>query len=161
MNVAVVKAGEVGLTETFIRAHVERLPARVELISGIPPRIGSSTVLSQTRLSRVARKVRSRLFHTAKTVEFTLAYVKAFRRFGAMAVLAEYGTTGVHVLDACRCTGIPLIVHFHGFDASERPVINRHREAYRSLFREASAIIAPSRAMQRKLIYKNFHLYSK
>jgi glycosyltransferase involved in cell wall biosynthesis len=45
-----------------------------------------------------------------------------------------------------------LIVHFHGYDASVTSVLEEHRETYPRMFRIASAIIAVSRAMQRKLI---------
>jgi glycosyltransferase involved in cell wall biosynthesis len=84
--------------------------------------------------------------------ETTAAYVKAFGDFGADAVLAEYGTTGAQTVAACRRLGIPLIVHFHGFDASVRSVLEEHAESYPIMFKEAAAIIAVSRAMQRKLI---------
>jgi colanic acid/amylovoran biosynthesis glycosyltransferase len=67
-------------------------------------------------------------------------------------VLAEYGPTGVLAMDACRRAGIPLVVHFHGYDASERAVLAAHSETYPIMFREAAAIIAVSRAMQRKLV---------
>ena len=84
--------------------------------------------------------------------EITAAYVRAFRRCRAAAVLAEYATTGVRVLEACRVIGVPLIVHFHGYDASVRSVLEEHAGAYPILFRQAAAIVAVSRAMQRKLI---------
>jgi glycosyltransferase involved in cell wall biosynthesis len=53
---------------------------------------------------------------------------------------------------ACDQVGIPLIVHFHGYDASVYSVLEDHRESYREMFRKSAAIIAVSRAMQRKLI---------
>jgi glycosyltransferase involved in cell wall biosynthesis len=45
-----------------------------------------------------------------------------------------------------------LIVHFHGYDASVNSVLAEHKETYPRMFKIASAIIAVSRAMQRKLI---------
>jgi glycosyltransferase involved in cell wall biosynthesis len=84
--------------------------------------------------------------------EVTAAYTKAFLRSDASAVLAEYGTTGVLVVPACRLLGIPLIVHFHGYDASVQSVLDEHRESYPIMFKQAAAIIAVSRAMERKLI---------
>ena len=84
--------------------------------------------------------------------ETTAAYTKAFRRYRATAVLAEYGTTGAQTWEACRRVGIPLIVHFHGFDASVHSVLEEHAQSYLKMFSEASAVIAVSRAMQRRLI---------
>jgi len=84
--------------------------------------------------------------------ESTTAYMKAFRKHRPEAVLAEYGTTGVLTMEACRRLAIPLIVHFHGYDASEHRVLKEHAETYPILFAEAAAIIAVSRTMQRKLV---------
>jgi glycosyltransferase involved in cell wall biosynthesis len=84
--------------------------------------------------------------------EPTAAYVRAFRRNRVGAVLAEYGTTGVLVMDASRQLGLPLIVHFHGYDASVRSLLEENSEPYREMFRRAAAIIAVSEAMRRKLI---------
>jgi glycosyltransferase involved in cell wall biosynthesis len=67
-------------------------------------------------------------------------------------VLAEYGPTGVAVLDACARAAIPLVVHLHGFDAYHRPTLDRYAEGYARLFREAAAIVAVSREMEQVLL---------
>jgi len=59
---------------------------------------------------------------------------------------------GVNVLPACRIANIPLIVHFHGYDAYLRSVLAENVDTYPVLFRQAAAIVAVSRAMQQKLI---------
>src|SRR5262249_23060778 len=59
---------------------------------------------------------------------------------------------GVVALPACRRAGIPLIVHFHGFDISVDEVLKAHAQSYPRLFREAQAIIAVSLAMRERLI---------
>jgi glycosyltransferase involved in cell wall biosynthesis len=92
------------------------------------------------------------LFRTGIERETTAAYIKVFRDHRADAVLAEYGATGVRVGDACRRLGIPLIVHFHGFDASVRSLLEQHAVTYPEMFRTAAAIVAVSRAMRTKLI---------
>ena len=84
--------------------------------------------------------------------ETAAAYLKVFRDRKIEAVLAEYGEMGVQVMDATERAGIPLIVHFHGYDASVKSVLEEHRETYPRMFGAASAVIAVSRAMQRKLI---------
>jgi glycosyltransferase involved in cell wall biosynthesis len=101
---------------------------------------------------RAAYKVRRALLRDGLGRETTAAYVRAFRRLGVQAVLAEYGTAGVLVMDACRELGLPLIVHFHGYDASVRKLLEENAEAYREMFKRAAAIIAVSKAMRRKLI---------
>jgi glycosyltransferase involved in cell wall biosynthesis len=84
--------------------------------------------------------------------ETTAAYLKIFRKQKIDAVLAEYGETGVQVMHAARAARVPLIVHFHGYDASVTSVLEEHRTNYPRMFSIASAIIAVSRVMQRKLI---------
>jgi colanic acid/amylovoran biosynthesis glycosyltransferase len=107
-------------------------------------------VLSWTE--RASHKLRQLLVSAGQEGEITAAYVSAFRRYRVQAVLAEYGTTGVVLMDACHSLGLPLIVHFHGYDASVREVLARNVKSYSKMFRQAGAIIAVSRAMQQKLI---------
>lgn len=148
--VAVVTPYEPALSETFIRAHIERLPAKTVLVAGRPPTIESRPVLSMP--ARAAYKIRRALLREGLGRETTAAYVRAFRRHRVAAVLAEYGTTGVLVMDACRELGLPLIVHFHGYDASVHKVLEENAAAYREMFSRAAAIVAVSEAMRRKLI---------
>jgi glycosyltransferase involved in cell wall biosynthesis len=137
-------------SETFIKAHVTNLPASVLLVHGWRPTVDDRAVLS----------LPERLMHKAwRTVsgadlerETTAAYCKIFRRHRAEAVLAEYGPTGVKVMHACRQLELPLVVHFHGFDASVRSVLDEYGPRYPEMFEQAARIIAVSRAMRRKLI---------
>jgi glycosyltransferase involved in cell wall biosynthesis len=138
------------VSETFISGHIERLPAKVILVHSWPPSIGNSHVLSWS--TRIAYKVRRKLSPAGVASETTAAYLAAFRRSAADAVLAEYGPTGVDVMEACRKSETPLIVHFHGYDASVRELLAKHAEDYLKMFGQAAAIIAVSRAMERKLI---------
>jgi hypothetical protein len=58
----------------------------------------------------------------------------------------------VKVMIACRQLNLPLIVHFHGFDASVRVILDEYGSQYRAMFEQAARIIAVSQAMRRKLI---------
>ena len=147
-SIVVVAPNIPSLSETFIRAHIERLPAQVVLAYGSPPRVAKRAVLSWTR--RALYKT-WRIASGTETDSVTLAYEKVFRRYRPCAVLAEYGTAGVAVMAACRRAGIPLIVHFHGYDASMHNVLIEHVDTYPLLFQRASAIVVVSRAMEQKL----------
>lgn len=138
------------LTETFIRAHIEELPAKVTFVHGWRPMVEDRTVLPLPQL--VYHKARRVLTGAGLDLEKTAAYVKVFRDYRIEGVLAEYGGTGVQVMKAVEQLGIPLIVHFHGYDASVNSVLAEFKEPYRQMFAIASAIIAVSVAMQRKLI---------
>jgi len=82
----------------------------------------------------------------------TDSYVELFRRNKIDVVLAEFGPTGVFVMDACRELGLPLVVHFHGYDMSDRRVLAQYGPDYALMFRQAAAIVAVSRLMQKRLI---------
>jgi colanic acid/amylovoran biosynthesis glycosyltransferase len=140
------------VSETFIQAHAERLPAEVTVIHGYPPQIGGNPAPSIGMVRRGWLEIRRRLFHY-RTDWMTEQYFSGlFRRVRADAILAEYGPTGTLIHGACKSRRLPLIVHFHGYDASHRETIETHRSGYQALFRDGITIIAVSKAMQQRLI---------
>jgi glycosyltransferase involved in cell wall biosynthesis len=83
--------------------------------------------------------------------EVTAAYLKVFRSYDVSAVLAEYGDHAGDAVAACQQAALPLVVHFHGYDASETSVVEANREGYQRLFRHAAAIVTVSHAMHQRL----------
>jgi colanic acid/amylovoran biosynthesis glycosyltransferase len=150
-TVYVVGVNPRDLESSFIRAHIERLPASTVVIHGFVPTIGTRPVLSDGRVARLVRKLQRISRRQPWSEEITNGYIAAFTARPAV-VLAEYGPTGVRLIDACRRTGLPLVVHFHGYDSSVRAVLEEHRESYPRLFDAAAAIIAVSRSMRATLI---------
>jgi len=57
-----------------------------------------------------------------------------FKKNNIDVVLAEYGVTGSAALGICQELEIPLVVHFHGFDAYSRPVLDRYQQSYKKMF---------------------------
>jgi colanic acid/amylovoran biosynthesis glycosyltransferase len=139
-------------SETFIRAHVRYLPAETALVYGSAPHVSGRPVLSPA--ARAFTKLRSALSLSRRATEEarTRAYRAFFQRFRPHAALGEYGPTAVSMLDACRAEGVPLIAHFHGYDASVRDVVEKHRDGYRRVFAEAKAVIAVSKQMKQALV---------
>ncbi len=139
-------------SETFIRRHVEHLPFEVLTLSG--PRLDHASgewLLRESFAQRLchypARKLR-RFDEEAFVTGRQAAWLK---RNGVRAVLAEYGFTGVALAAACREAGIPLIVHFHGFDAHNDEAIAPFRDAYRSMLGQAAAVVGVSNPMCERL----------
>jgi glycosyltransferase involved in cell wall biosynthesis len=149
-RICVVSPYDPAPSETFIRRHVSDLPGSVVLVHGWRPRVDTRTVLSLPE--RLAHKVWRSVSGEGLEREWTAAYGRAFRRHRADAVLAEYGPTGVNVMAACRALGLPLVVHFHGFDASVRDVLDEYGSRYRAMFAQAAAVIAVSHAMRISLV---------
>lgn len=153
MKICIVQPRRSAVTETFIRAHAERLPASVTVVHnerGVLPKIGDRFVLSQSVVMRAWRKAKRIVTRRGWDWEMTVGFLHAFR--GVDAVLAEYGPMAVMVADACSMTGIPLVAHFHGYDASRRDIVEGFKDRYLRMFRDASAIVAVSKAMHRRLL---------
>ena len=153
MRICVVSNSPLTLTETFIRQHVTDLPATTTLIDSWPPWTSPDLRQERTLRNRIKNRFLKTIFQDAyQQRRVTSTYKSLFRKWGSDAVLAEFGPTGVAVMDACRQLTLPLIVHFHGYDISMRDVLKQYGPAYSRLFSQAGAIVAVSRAMQQKLI---------
>ena len=138
--------------ETFIRAHAERLPGVVGIVSrdlGVPALDGKP--LCNERPRTALQRFTEILHGRGKLWDIDHAHEIAFRRTQADVILAEYGPHGVRVLKACQRAAVPLVVHFHGADASRHKVLRRYAADYRRMFAQAAAVIAVSRAMERQL----------
>lgn len=156
MRLCIVQPAIGKVSETFIAAHAEGLPADVTVVHcslkrGRVPKIGDQAILSQSLLSRMQRRLYRRLTRRPANWEITAGFLAAFRRNRVSAVLAEYGPMGLMVMDACRLAGLPMIVHFHGYDASRQDVLQQHADDYRRMFDQAAAVIAVSQAMKSRL----------
>lgn len=147
--------------ETFVTAHAEGLPNVVEVLYGghMPYfRQNGESLLSPEQAAAMAPgsdgqgfSPDGRLSHPAHIIR-SQALADFFLRQGVELVLAEYGPTGVAVMHACEVAGVPLAVHFHGYDASIRQVIEKYDLGYRRMFGQASAVIAVSRRMENDLL---------
>src|SRR5947207_12133155 len=118
IRVCQIQLNPAGPSETFLLADATRLPCEVVVVSGFVPSVDGRPCLSPHLVMRGGRKVRRVLAREPWEQEITDGYLAAFRRFKPSVVLAQYGPTGVRVSEACRVAGLPLVVHFHGFDAS-------------------------------------------
>lgn len=152
MRVSIVTQSPLGYSETFIRQHVTHLPAETVLIDDWPPWSKSGPRWRMTLPGRAYNRALSFIHPKKYRQRITASYVERFRRNRIDVVLAEFGPTGVAVMDACRELGLPLVVHFHGHDMSERRVLAQYGQDYAVMFRQAAAIVAVSRSMQKRLI---------
>ncbi|UCD99282.1 MAG: glycosyltransferase [Chloroflexota bacterium] len=143
-------------SETFIRAHLDCLPAKVITLYGYPlPNYtdnGEVLYVSSRFENRVQRILGRRLFNLTDFSLHTNAVKKFLGTSHADVVLAEYGHTAVAMMNICKEEKIPLIVHFHGQDAYHKVVLDDSGQRYPDLFKYAAAIVAVSRDMRNQLI---------
>ena len=154
-TVCIISPNKNAYSETFIRAHIEWLPAKVRVLYGgwYPKWTDEDKPLLSSNLThRAVRYALRRLLRLPPNYFQTKALVRFLKANKVDAVLAEYGPTGVAVMDACQKAKIPLIVHFHGFDASDQKTLKEYGEGYKRMFTIAAAIIAVSRDMEQKLL---------
>jgi glycosyltransferase involved in cell wall biosynthesis len=142
-------------SETFIQAHIERLPANVKVLYGgyLPTHSSDDKpLLSSEPLHRFARGVLRRSLGLTSDHYYRRAFKDFLRRNRVDVVLAEYGLTGIAIMDACREVGVPLVVHFHGFDAYDQRVLAEFRDYYLQMFEGDACFIAASHSMREQLM---------
>lgn len=146
--IIIVARNPEAVTETFVRAHIDYLPNPKVVLSGKPLRAAHTTL---RLLPKVLQKLCSKSRRFRRWYEFN-QFKRVARENPRCCVLAEFGTTGVQVLDYCRRLKLPLVVHFHGYDAyaTDRPchVYNRYQE----LFKFAHWLITPSDHMAKHIV---------
>jgi len=154
-------------SETFIRAHIERLPVKIKALYGrsfpafsenddrpLLPWIQYGVNVALSRLLGLdPKRVHQAVLNYYPRHMREAALRRYLRRERVQAVLAEYGHAGVAIMNICREAEIPLIVHFHGFDAYRSSALEASGQRYPQLFESAAAIIAASRDMERQLLH--------
>ena len=144
-------------SETFVDDHARCLPGQVQTAYGFPPRVDGLFRLDGT-IASVFCIAKSWLSGSRPqgdkfgdwVTSICLAEILKKGKFDV--VLAEYGTHGAQIMEACRQQNIPLVVHFHGFDASVTSVLEEFRDAYKRMFAIAKAIVVVSDPMRQRLL---------
>lgn len=126
-------------SETFIQSHIRLIPNMVVYSDGYFP----------TSISLDRGETWNDL---SKSDNPEIVLIESLRGNNVCAVLAEYGPAGVEVMHACLKANIPLIVHFHGFDAYRDDVLTHYGEKYSELFQLAAKIIVVSEDMKVQLL---------
>ncbi|MEO8066923.1 MAG: glycosyltransferase [Flavobacteriales bacterium] len=153
LRTVIVSPNRDAWSETFIRAHIERLPGEhLVLTDGFLPKRfeDGREIMAANGLTRLVRSIRLRTGATWDRLHL-LAVTQVVRAFAPGLVLAEYGPTGAAMLPVCRALDIPLAVHFHGVDAFSTKLLHEQGN-YADLLREAAAIVVVSREMERQIL---------
>jgi glycosyltransferase involved in cell wall biosynthesis len=131
-------------SETFIRQHVAQLPFHVSYAWGAYLGYGLND-------KELMPEWIARLPFLGESV-LQDKWVATIKQQNIKLVLAEYGPVGVHWLPVCQKAGIPLLVYFHGFDATRGDIVNQYRLKYKELFKFASSIFVVSEPMRELLL---------
>lgn len=150
-NIALISPSKNSYSETFIQTHKARLEGKIfYYYSGEVPTELEGGVVINSRRKRIIDTVKGHF----RLNRFSLpeqAVMTSFKKNKIDLVFAEFGTTGEKIVPVCRELGIPLIVHFHGYDASRYEVL-KENDNYKQLFDYASYVIVVSRKMYKDLM---------
>ncbi len=167
MRVAIVTETYPQLSETFIRRHAESLGADVVALYRNP----TLTFERETSTGRIYAlhtqprsperffpKVVRRLKETVSDIrvppwppEMEAYFDRYVEERRPDVVLAEFAPNALQALDGCRHHGIPLVTHFHGYDASAMLRYRGYVSQLPELCRDSAAIVAVSTHMAETL----------
>jgi glycosyltransferase involved in cell wall biosynthesis len=165
MNLAIISPSKNAYSETFIQAH-KNLKGNIFYYYGDKAFLnlegqGSLHKTSGSFLIKLKRKIGRKPFE----YYFNELLKKSFKKNNIQVVFTEYGTTAHEQLEVIKNLKLPLIVHFHGFDASRKDILKRTKN-YKDVFEYATYIIAVSKKMyddllklgcsKKKLIYNTY-----
>lgn len=154
MNLAIASPSSSAYSETFIHMQMERLPCVM--------RVHGGPVASETIPGGPIHPLRSPHGIIDAAIEYAIGnraraglqqreLLRRLRRCNTTSILANYGPTGVALLPVAKQLGIPLAVHFHGYDAYTHSLTEKHSSSYAHLAREAAAVIVVSQHMADQL----------
>lgn len=156
INIAIVSPTKEVFSETFIKLHKEKLPGNIHyLYGGYLPHAseqGGILVKPTSMLWQLVKKVLIKLRLMSYSDPLRLGIKKYLLDNKIDVVLAEYGPTGAEMLPICQEIDVPVVTHFHGYDASEKKTVNEYKEKYKYMFANAYKVIAVSKYMQKELI---------
>lgn len=124
-RVAVYRSTFLARSETFVRDHLldmpgfETVPVASWTLPDPLPVPGKETVVAGPRSirSRAVTKIAKRLPRTERFVH-DLALTEALRSVQPALVHAHFGPDGADIMRACQRLALPLVVTFHGYDAT-------------------------------------------
>lgn len=153
VRVCIFSPADNAYSETFIRNHIEYLPFDKYVLNGTEISglsFSGKPLLPPTFFNKLRRRILARLTkHSDFLGEKRLA--SFLRKHRIQVALIEYGHIGTLFFRTCARLNIPLVVHFHGFDASHRETLENLRSEFQQLFDYSSAVISVSNAMTGRL----------
>lgn len=140
-------------SETFIRRNLAAMPLRQVVFFGdeyaaTSRGFGQTVYAVATLISKVCTRLCLQRLSTFPTSFIAYWLIRWYK---PDVILVEFGFHAVRVMDAARWSGVPLVVHFRGSDASADRRLKRLHERYRRLMRIASGFLVKSVPMQQVL----------
>lgn len=153
IRIAIFAPSKNPYSETFIQGHKNHLKGDVFYYYGDKTNIQ----LEGKGILRVSKFKKFQLRFIRKFYNKPFSYIseqvllQSLKNNNINVVLVEYGVHAYNLRHVLKASGLPVVVHFHGFDASVTKVI-RQCNNYKEVFNDASKIIAVSKKMEQMLL---------
>lgn len=152
MNIAILTPSQNPYSETFIQAHKQYLSGKVYYYYGRGEAICLEGVGSLVRQwKRLYFKAIAKLFKKPSGYARDRMLQTSFKHNKIDVVLVEYGTHAYDLKSFLVSIDKPVVVHFHGFDASKKNVIARCGN-YKAVFKLSAKVVAVSKVMEATLL---------
>lgn len=152
LNVAILSPSKNTYSETFIQAHKDLLKGNIKYYYGslAYQHLQGEGLISRgikRYINKGIEKLIGRSFDTERK-----ALLSSWKKNKIDVILAEYGTTAALYIDVITSSKIPLVIHFHGYDASAYKTLEEFRDQYSKMFDYAKYVIAVSNVMYNKIL---------
>ncbi|WP_136467350.1 glycosyltransferase [Flagellimonas onchidii] len=154
MKICITRSEKYAYSETFIRDQISGFSEVCDVFtihSGrYPEKKENGDLLSPTFYWAIHKIVKGILGRNNYFSNYGV--VKFLKNSHIDVVLANYGMSASHMVPPCKINKTPLIVIFHGHDATDKKILRRYKTKYTSLFTYASHIVSVSEDMKQKLL---------
>lgn len=158
IKIAIVSPSQNTYSETFIQAHLKLKGDIYYYYGGLTPKyLRGYGSLSLINIFSIYYLIKHKFCLGTPLLKIygqllEYSFLRSLRKNKIQVVLAEYGTTGASIYNVCKKLKIPLIVHFHGYDASQKKTIEKYRNEYEKMFEYSNSVVAVSKKMIKDLI---------
>lgn len=154
MRICITRSSRNAYSETFIRDQIAGFKNWADVYtihSGrLPEKKEDGTLLTSKFLWAMHKVVK--VFLGRNNFFGNYAVKKYLKDNKIEVVLANYGMPGAHMTPVCKALNIPLVVIFHGHDATDKKLLKEYKTKYKEMFEYATFTIAVSEVMKNKLI---------
>ena len=155
MRVCITRSERYAYSETFIRDQLSGLSRYAEIYSihssRLPEREENGKTLSPW-LFWIMHKLVKGVTGQRNNYFGNYGIKKFFLENKIDVVLGNYGISAAHLMPVCREIDLPLVVIFHGHDATDIKLVRTYAERYKKLFAYSSSIVVVSNDMRDRVI---------
>lgn len=153
--IALIAPNKDEVSETFIEAHRKLLDGEIHFLHDgiLPTKVDGKSFRKPSFQTGLWKLLPTFIYNRIKEYHNLEKSLKNYlERNKIRLVFAEFGIMGAEVLPICKEGKLPLIVHFHGYDASADEVITKYGKRYKELFDYCVNVISVSNKMTGRLI---------